>query len=386
MSAIQSVKNEKLSLKQRAKLMERGEALVDEVMERGEALVDEVIGFKPHPALAAFKPHPALAAMAVAAMAVADEADEADEVLSPEELAARVASILESQKEDRARIEALERLVAERPVEPSAKPSAKPRAKNPDAPKRAPSAYIVFSSQRVGPVVRKAEEGQEKKTPVGVINQFAGQLWGKKHEWEDDEILAAWPEFTPPEVSKQALKKSETGSVEKKTGKGSRGPQSDEVKAAAKLKRDANKAKKAAAEAESKAESKADAESEAESEAEASESEAVPEPPAVAPPVVPTVKVTVKPKTDVKATTVKPATAAVPAPKPATNPKSVKAPKKVIDLLLDEWEHEGITYYKNERNDVLSLENEWVGRWNGKEIDESVLEPADFLSLTTRDL
>jgi hypothetical protein len=98
------------------------------------------------------------------------------------------------------------------------------------------------------------------------------------------------------------------------------------------------------------------------------------------------VKVTVKPKTDVKATTVKPATAAVPAPKPATNPKSVKAPKKVIDLLLDEWEHEGITYYKNERNDVLSLENEWVGRWNGKEIDESVLEPADFLSLTTRDL
>ena len=189
---------------------------------------------------------------------------------------------------------------------PAPEPSAKPRAKNPDAPKRAPSAYIVFSSQRVGPVVRKAEEGQEKKTPVGVINQFAGQLWGQKHEWDDEEILAAWPEFTPPEVSKQALKKSETGSVEKKTGKGSRGPQSDEVKAAAKLKRDANKAKKAAAEAESKAESQADAESE-------SEAEAVPEPPAVAPPVVPTVvKVAIKPTT-VKPTTVKPATAAVPA-------------------------------------------------------------------------
>lgn len=263
------------------------------------------------------------------------------------------------------RVDLIEKMPA---PEPSDK---KPRAKNPDAPKRAPSAYIVFSSQRVGPVVRKAEEGQEKKTPVGVINQFAGQLWGQKHEWEDEEILAAWPEFTPPEVSKQALKKSETGSVEKKTGKGSRGPQSDEVKAAAKLKRDANKAKKAAAEAESKAESESEADAE-------SESEAVPEPPAVAPPVVPTVvKVTVKAKPDVK-----PATAAVPAPKPAAKPKT---PKKVIDLILDEWVHEGITYYKNERNDVVSTDNEWVGRWNGKEIDKSADEPADFESLTTRD-
>ena len=272
------------------------------------------------------------------------------------------------------RLSMLERRVDLIEKMPAPEPSAKPRAKNPDAPKRAPSAYIVFSSQRVGPVVRKAEEGQEKKTPVGVINQFAGQLWGQKHEWDDEEILAAWPEFTPPEVSKQALKKSETGSVEKKTGKGSRGPQSDEVKAAAKLKRDANKAKKAAAEAESKAESQADAESEA-------EAEAIPEPPAVAPPVVPTVvKVAIKPKAEA----VKPATAAVPAAAPKAAPKA-KTPKKVIDLLLDVWEHEGITYYKNERNDVLSCENEWVGRWNGKEIDESVPEPADFESLTTRD-
>jgi hypothetical protein len=264
------------------------------------------------------------------------------------------------------RVDLIEKMPA---PEPSAK---KPRAKDPDAPKRAPSAYIVFSSQRVGPVVRKAEEGQEKKTPVGVINQFAGQLWGKKHEWEDEEILAAWPEFTPPEVSKQALKKNETGSVEKKTGKGSRGPQSEEVKAAAKLKREANKAKKAAAEAESKAES----------EGEASESEEVPEPPPapVAPPPAPTVvKVIVKAKEAVK-----PATAAVPAPAPKAAPKA-KTPKKVIDLLLDVWEHEGITYYKNERNDVLSTDNEWVGRWNGKKIDESVPEPADFESLTTRD-
>jgi len=263
------------------------------------------------------------------------------------------------------RVDLIEKMPA---PEPSAK---KPRAKDPDAPKRAPSAYIVFSSTRVGPLVRKAEEGQEKKTSVGVINQFAGQLWGKKHEWEDEEILAAWPEFTPPEVSKQALKKNETGSVEKKTGKGSRGPQSEEVKAAAKLKREANRAKKAAAEAESKAES----------EGEASESEEVPEPPPapVAPPPAPTVV-----KVAIKATTVKPATAAVPTPAPKAAPKA-KTPKKVIDLILDEWVHEGITYYKNERNDVVSTDNEWVGRWNGKEIDRSVLEPADFESLTTRD-
>ena len=108
----------------------------------------------------------------------------------------------------------------------------------------------------------------------------------------------------------------------------------------------------------------------------------MPEPPPapVAPPPAPTVvKVAMKPKE-----TVKPATAAVPAPAPKAAPKA-KTPKKVIDLFLEEWVHEGITYYKNERNDVVSTDNEWVGRWNGKEIDRSVLEPADFESLTRRD-
>ena len=57
------------------------------------------------------------------------------------------------------------------------------------------------------------------------------------------------------------------------------------------------------------------------------------------------------------------------APEPVKKAKIVPKAKKVVDLLLDEWEHEGIVYYKNERGDVISMDNEWVGHWNGKEIE-----------------
>ena len=223
----------------------------------------------------------------------------------------------------------------------SPEPSGEPKEK------KAPSAWIVFSSQQVQKLIRAAEEGMEKseKSKVGTVNQFAGQLWAQRHEWSDEEITAAWAEFTPPEVSKQeAAGKSKrsgssTGSAaaaepvadapdagEKKTRK----PQSEETKAAAAVKRAATKAAKAAA---PEAEQAADE------------------------------------------------------PAPAPKAKKAFAPKakKAVDLFLDAWSHDGKEYLKNERNDVLTMDGEWVGVWDGKAINTSAPEPADFDSLTTRD-
>jgi hypothetical protein len=249
--------------------------------------------------------------------------------------------------------------------EPSAK---KPRAKKVKAEgsgdesepkeKRAPSAYIIFSSKVVGPLVRRAIEGTETKLSVGTITQFAGHLWGQKKEWSEEDILAEWESYTPPEVSKQALagknKTSSTGSAEKKEPVADekveakvKKPQSEEVKKAAAEKRAATKAKKA--EAAAAAATVADQIEDLEPEVTAPE-----EPLTIAIPVVKKAKI---------------------APKP----------KKEVDLLLDPWTHDGEEYIKNERGDVLTTDGIWVGRWNGKVLDESAPEPADFEDLTTRD-
>ena len=216
--------------------------------------------------------------------------------------------------------------------------------------KKPPSAWIVFSV-RVQKLLRAAEEGLDKaeKTKVGTMNQFAGHLWGQKKEWTDEEITAAWDDYTPPEVSKQTLEGKSKRSGPSSTGSGEAGepvadevketkprkPQSEETKAAAALKRAATKAAKAAVASEAEA------------------TEAVEASPPVA--------------------------AAQPKAKAKITPK----PKKV-DLALDPWSHEGEEYYKNERGDVLSTDGEWVGRWNGATIDTSAPEPEDFDRLESR--
>ena len=72
-------------------------------------------------------------------------------------------------------------------------------------------------------------------------------------------------------------------------------------------------------------------------------------------------------------------------PKAAPKKAAFAAKKKVVDLYLDPWQHDGKELLKNERGDVMTSDGEWVGTWNGKEIDESAPEPADFDQLTTRD-
>lgn len=239
---------------------------------------------------------------------------------------------------------------------------AKPEPSGEPKEKKAPSAWIVFSSQQVQKLIRAAEEGMEKseKSKVGTVNQFAGQLWAQKKEWSDEEITAAWAEFTPPEVSKQeAAGKSKrsgssTGSAaaaepvadapdagEKKARK----PQSEETKKAAAEKRAATKAKKAAEAAAAPA-------------AEEAEEQAADEPAPAPAPV---------------------------AEKPKAKAKITAKPKKVVDLALDAWSHDGTEYLKNERGDVLTMDGEWVGLWDGKTINTAAPEPADFESLTTRD-
>ena len=54
-------------------------------------------------------------------------------------------------------------------------------------------------------------------------------------------------------------------------------------------------------------------------------------------------------------------------------------------MYLDPWTHDGEELLKNERGDVVSVDGDWVGKWDGKTIDKSAPEPADFEQLTSRD-
>jgi len=131
--------------------------------------------------------------------------------------------------------------------------------------------------------------------------------------------------------SSTAASGDEAESAEKKPRK----PQSEETKAAAALKRAANKAAKAAA------------------------------PPAA-----------------VGGGGSVAAPAAIPPP-PIGKPKMVisrppVAAKKTVDLSFYPWEHKGVDYYTNDRSDVVSTEFDWVGRFDGKEIDETVEAPEDL--------
>jgi len=69
------------------------------------------------------------------------------------------------------------------------------------------------------------------------------------------------------------------------------------------------------------------------------------------------------------------ATPATPQPK-----KAAVVPKKAkkLDLNFRPWEHNGQSFFKNERGDVLDEDHSWFGRFNGSEIDESVEEPSDL--------
>jgi hypothetical protein len=98
-----------------------------------------------------------------------------------------------------------------------AAPVPEPLVAAPVPKEKVPHAWLQFS-MRVQGLRRAAEGGCEKaeRAKMCTLNQFAGQLWGLKHEWADEEIAAAWATFTPPAVSKKELRrqsKASTGSA-----------------------------------------------------------------------------------------------------------------------------------------------------------------------------
>lgn len=83
------------------------------------------------------------------------------------------------------------------------------------------------------------------------------------------------------------------------------------------------------------------------------------------------------------------APAAIPPP-PIGKPKmSIGRPplpaKKAVDLSFYPWEHKGVDYYTNDRSDVVSTEFDWVGRFNGTTIDETVEAPEDLSDARMRE-
>jgi len=139
--------------------------------------------------------------------------------------------------------------------------------------------------------------------------------------------------------------------------KGGRPKMTDEQKAAAKAKKEAKKAAEAAAvtteEVEMAAEESEDAEA---------DGAQTPVPAPVPAPVKKAPLVKIAPKTVAK---------------PAA---------KKLDLSLFHWTFKGTKYLTNDRKDIVDAETgEWIGRFDGTKIDESVAEPADLAAAGMRE-
>jgi len=66
-------------------------------------------------------------------------------------------------------------------------------------------------------------------------------------------------------------------------------------------------------------------------------------------------------------------------PAPVKKKIATKKPEpKVYDLSFNAWAFNGEDYITNERGDTLTLEGDWVGRFNGKVIDDTVERPTDI--------
>jgi hypothetical protein len=85
-----------------------------------------------------------------------------------------------------------------------------------------------------------------------------------------------------------------------------------------------------------------------------------------------------KPKRAQKAEVVADTATAAKTPLPSS-PKGKK-----LDLSFFPWTHEGTDYFTNDRRDVLSVDMEWLGRFDGAKIVEAP-EATDLLEVTMRE-
>ena len=184
------------------------------------------------------------------------------------------------------------------------------KAKDPSAEPKEPNVWIKFT-QRVGTLIKEAHP--DNKSPATIGKQFCSFLKEQKayDQWDDAEILEAFGTWEVPEQSKmerdgktkkaKADSASESGSVSDAPKRGPKGPLSEEAKAA---RREKMAAKKAATSTE---------------------------------PVDPAAGTGLAPKTPFK-------------------PKTVTKPSYTMEQLtdLDGFEHEGVSYGRNIRGDVVS--------------------------------
>jgi hypothetical protein len=224
------------------------------------------------------------------------------------------------------------------------------KERDPNAPKKEPNSWIKFT-QHVREVLLAG--GCELKGFIG--QQYCKDVKGKLPTVEengkqvpdydsidDEDLLAGFKSWTPPEQSAAAAARaskasSEAGSdSEDAPAAAAEKPKrkwSDEAKAAAKEKREAKKAAKAA--------------------------DSAPASPAVAEPkpAAPAVKVS------------KVKVAAPPPPPPVEEGDITEFAPVIIDKR---------NYLRNCRGDILDEKYEWVGRYDGKTINKKFPKPADL--------
>ena len=238
------------------------------------------------------------------------------------------------------------------------------KAKDPSAPKKEPNVWIKFT-QRVGLLLKTTDH----KGPATIGKQFASHLKDIKayDEWTDAEILHDFSSWTAP----------------------AKGTSAAGTSAAAVAEADAASADEAE-EGFASAQSEAEAPALAPTLAAPALAAPTPEPkkrgpkakapvaPAPPPPTLPP-PARAEPSAVVKMLT----EAIAAAPASAFKPKAVKskaaAPTYTMEQLSNftEFEHNGQTYGRNERGDLVDTESNFMGRWNGKAI-ETIPEPADW--------
>lgn len=200
--------------------------------------------------------------------------------------------------------------------------------------------WILFT-KRVESLIRQMESdngvAKEQKMLTVRVKQFASDLKTQKgyDNWQDTDILAALKDWQAPSVSKQELAGKTKRSASVSSAPETTTVQETEIKEEKGEKKEKKERKK-------------------------------------------------KDKTE----------AAAPAeePKPEKTEKKIKKPKAapsekpaVVDLSFYRWvAPDGTEYYKNDRGDLVSLDYDWAGRFNGK-IVETVPEPDDLSDPTFRD-
>lgn len=259
------------------------------------------------------------------------------------------------------------------------------KERDPDAPKREPNVWIRFT-QRVDAALKAAAEaakaaGDEETAkryggPAVIAKQFASHLKDQKayDAWTEEEMVAAFDSWTRPEVSKQEAagktKKAKAASAAASEASSVAGDDAGSVHSAAaeKPKRvisEEQKAKMAAGRAAAKAKRDAEKAAAAVAEGGAEPAPAAEEKPAEAP----------KPAKAFKPKAVAKASSAAAAAEKTYTLEELKD--------FEPFEYEGVEYGVNKRGDVVDSDGEFFGRYNAetKVLDKSAKAPANWAEL-----